>query len=135
MKTLRRLFISFWLVFTVAVGPVIIGVTPAQAADSDPFAQPPELKNDIAFWRRIYTEVTTEGGLLHDPENLSVVYEVLRFPSDLAPKQRSKRIDDAKKKYARILDRLSTGAQDLSEEELRVQALWPKGTHRSRFEQ
>ncbi len=66
---------------------------------------------------------------------MSVVYEVLRFPSDIAPKTRTKRIDDAKKKYSRILDRLASGAEDLSEEELRVQALWPKGTRRSRFEQ
>ena len=32
------------------------------------FVRPAELEPDIAFWRRIYTEVTTEGGLLHDPE-------------------------------------------------------------------
>ena len=108
---------------------------PARAAESEHFVRPAELEPDIAFWRRVYTEVTTEGGLLHDPEDLSVVYEVLSFPSDIAPKTRSKRIDDAKKKYSRILDRLASGAEDLSEEELRVQALWPKGTRRSRFEQ
>ena len=105
------------------------------SADVDHFVRPPELEPDIAFWRRIYTEVSTEGGVLHDPENLSVVYEVVKFPSDLSPRQRSKRIDDSKKRYARMLERIASDAEDLSEEELRVQDLWPKGTRRSRFEQ
>lgn len=97
------------------------------------FARPAELEPDIAFWRRIYTEVTTQGGLVHDPENLAVVYSVMKFPADLAPRQRSQRIDDEKKKYARILERLAAGADDLSKEELRVQALWPKDTRRVRY--
>jgi membrane-bound lytic murein transglycosylase D len=134
MKTLYRR--SLLLLASLAL-LTIAAVAPAHASgsQSEHFVRPAELEPDIAFWRRVYTEVTTEGGLLHDPEELSVVYEVLKFPSDIAPKSRSKRIDDAKKKYARILDRLASGADDLSEEELRVQALWPKGTRRSRFEQ
>ena len=97
--------------------------------------RPVELEPDIAFWRRVYTEVTTEGGLLHDQDDLGVVYEVMKLPSDLSQKQRQKRIEDAKKKYSRILDRLAAGATDLSEEEQRVLDLWPKGTRRSRFEE
>jgi membrane-bound lytic murein transglycosylase D len=130
MKTLHRLYVLL-LVSAFAFGLA----APARGAETDHFVRPAELERDIAFWRRVYTEVTTEGGLLHDPEDLSIVYEILNFPSDIAPKTRSKRIDDAKKKYARILDRLASGATDLSEEELRVQELWPKGTRRSRFEQ
>lgn len=102
---------------------------------SDGFPRPAELEHDIAFWRRIYTEVSTRGGLIHDPVRLDVVYEVMELPDDLSSRERSKRIDDTKKKYSRILERLASGAQDLSEEELRVQALWPKGTRRARFEQ
>jgi membrane-bound lytic murein transglycosylase D len=107
----------------------------AALADTDHFVRPPELERDVAFWRRVYTEVTTEGGLLHDPEDLSIVYEVIELPSDIGPKQRSKRIDEAKKRYARILEKLASGATELSEDEQRVADLWPKGTRRSRFEQ
>ncbi|MGH8187360.1 MAG: hypothetical protein ACREUC_12425, partial [Steroidobacteraceae bacterium] len=82
----------------------------APSAAESPFVRPAELEADIAFWRRIYTDVTTEGGLLHDADDLSIVYDVLEFPSDLSPRTRSKRIEDAKKKYARILDRLASGA-------------------------
>lgn len=102
---------------------------------SDAFVRPAELEPDIAFWRRIYTEVSTDGGLIHDPVNLAVVYEVLQFPSDIAPQLRARKIDDTKKKYSRILDRLAQGTQDLSKEEERVRDLWPKSTRRARFEQ
>lgn len=106
------------------------------AAGNDAFPRPEELERDVAFWRRIYTEVTTSGGLLHDPERLDVVYEVVQFPQDLAPRQRSKRVDDLKKKYARILDRIaSTEESALTAEEKRVHDMWPKGTRRARFEQ
>lgn len=132
MKTLHRLFM---LLLGSAALAAVLPATPAAAAQTNHFVRPAELEPDIAFWRRIYTEVTTEGGVLHDPEDLSIVYEVLKLPSDLAPKQRSKRIDEAKKKYQRILERLASGAEDLDEEEQRVQALWPKGTRRARLEQ
>jgi membrane-bound lytic murein transglycosylase D len=135
MKTLHRLPLLLWLSSLALLTIALVVPARASASQSEHFVRPAELEPDIAFWRRVYTEVTTEGGLLHDPEDVSVVYEVLRFPSDIAPKTRTKRIDDAKKKYSRILDRLASGAEDLSEEELRVQALWPKGTRRSRFEQ
>jgi membrane-bound lytic murein transglycosylase D len=121
------------LPFLVAV--LVLTLPQGTFAATDHFVRPAELEPDIAFWRRIYTEVTTEGGLLHDAEDLRVVYEVMKLPEDLSPKQRSKRIEEAKKKYSRILDRLASGAADLSEEEERVQGLWPKGTRRSRFEQ
>src|SRR5262245_12551545 len=114
---------------------LILVASPLSALASEHFVRPAELEPDVGFWRRIYTQVTTEGGLLHDADDLSVVYEVVKFPADLSPKQRSKRIEDMKKKYTRILDHLASGATDLSDEEQRVGSLWPKGTRRSRFEQ
>jgi membrane-bound lytic murein transglycosylase D len=124
-RFLRRAFPLLILAFVPA----------AWASTGHHFVRPAELEHDIAFWRRIYTEVTTEGGLVHDASDLRIVYEVLRFPADVSPRQRAKHIEDVKKKYARILDRLAGDAENLTEEELRVQALWPKGTRRSRFEQ
>jgi membrane-bound lytic murein transglycosylase D len=113
----------------------LVAVTSTSYAASEAFTRPAELEPDIAFWRRVYTEVTTDGGLIHDPERLDVVYEVLEFPDDLAPRQRSKIIEDTKTKYTRILERLGDGAEELSREEQRVADLWPKGTRRARFEQ
>jgi membrane-bound lytic murein transglycosylase D len=105
----------------------------SQRSKASPFVRPPELEPDIAFWRRIYTEVGTDGGLLHDPENLAVVYEVLKLPRDLPSMQRVNLIDDAKAKYGRILRRLAENPASLTAEEERVRALWPKGTRGASF--
>jgi membrane-bound lytic murein transglycosylase D len=126
---------SFRHLVALLIAAFVLTLPQTALAASEHFAHPAELEPDIAFWRRIYTEVTTEGGLLHDAEDLRVVYEVMKLSEDLSPKQRSKRIEDTKKKYSRMLDRLASGATDLSEEEQRVLELWPKGTRRSRFEQ
>ena len=128
MNKLRRCLALLIVVFASSLPPL------TAVADESPFVRPAELEPDIAFWRKVYTQVTTEGGLLHDQDDLGVIYEVMKLPSDLSQKQRQKRIEEAKKKYSRILDRLAAGATDLSEEEQRVFDLWPKGTHRSRFE-
>lgn len=106
-----------------------------RAHADDPFAHPAELERDIAFWRRIYTEVTTSGGLIHDPERLDVVYEVLELPAGLSPRERSRRIDDTKLKYTKILRNLARGTETGSAEEDRVRDLWPKGTSPHRLEQ
>jgi membrane-bound lytic murein transglycosylase D len=116
---------------------LVVGFSPASArADAQQlFERPQELERDIAFWRRVYTEVSTQGGFIHDPERLDVVYEVIEFPSGVSARQRSKLIDDTKRKYTKILERLASGAENLTEEESRVEALWPNGTRRARFEQ
>ena len=84
----------------------------ARAAGADPFAPPPELAPDIRFWIRVYTEVTTEQGLLHDDWDLGLVYEVLRFEADDSAVQRERRVNAAKARYAELLKRFAAGDTD-----------------------
>ena len=86
---------------------------PAAAADTaDPFAHPPELEQDVRFWIRVYTEVTTDQGLLHDDWNLGLVYEVLRFDPATSPSQRERRVAEAKARYSGLLKRFAAGETD-----------------------
>ena len=86
---------------------------PAAAADAaDPFAHPPELEQDVRFWIRVYTEVTTDQGLLHDDWNLGLVYEVLRFDPATSPSQRERRVAEAKARYSGLLKRFAAGETD-----------------------
>jgi membrane-bound lytic murein transglycosylase D len=107
-------------------------VTAVEAAES-PFVRTPEIEPDIRFWTRVYTEVTTNGGLVHDERNLGIVYEVISFPETLSPAQRSKRVDEAKDKYRAILKRLASGNTGGSPEETRVRELWPENTSMRAF--
>src|SRR5580692_5263415 len=82
------------------------------AATADPFVHPPELETDVRFWIRVYTEVTTDQGLLHDDWNLGLVYEVLRFDPADSPRQRERIVAQAKAHYAELLRRFAAGATD-----------------------
>ena len=92
-----------------------------RAEAEDPFVHPPQLERDVRFWIRVYTEVTTDQGLLHDDWNLGLVYEVLRFESDMPPSQRERRVAEAKSRYAALLRRFAAGSTDnLTAHELRI---------------
>jgi membrane-bound lytic murein transglycosylase D len=84
----------------------------AAAETADPFAHPAALEQDIRFWIRVYTEVTTDQGLLHDDWNLALVYEVMRFDPAASPAQRERRVAEAKTRYAALLRRFAAGSTD-----------------------
>ncbi len=97
---------------------------------SDPFVHPSQLEPDVRFWIRVYTEVTTDQGLLHDDWNLGLVYEVLRFDPDTSPSQRERRVAEAKSRYAALLRRFAAGStENLTAHEQRIQhAFGPNAT-------
>ncbi len=101
--------------------------TTASAAPKD-FPRPASLERDVEFWKRIYSEVGTDAGLLHDTRNLAVVYEITKIPTGLSSRSREKLTDKRKKHYRQILLKLAKGKRSgLSKEELRVLGLFPAG--------
>lgn len=126
-----RLFSCLFALVLVA-GEGLLPVAPARAAGV--FVRPPELEHDVAFWRRVYTEVSTDGGFIHDNERVDIVYEILGFPEDMPPARRSQRIDEAKERVVRTLRKL--GSRDpgaLNADEQRIRDLWPAKTTKEQF--
>ncbi|MFQ5994154.1 MAG: transglycosylase SLT domain-containing protein [Acidiferrobacterales bacterium] len=96
------------------------------ASEPTAFPHPPDLEPDIHFWKRVYTEVDTQGGLLHDARRLDVVYEVIRFPATAGNRARQRHVKQAKRHYKTILITLARGKREnLTSEEERVLGLWP----------
>ena len=60
------------------------------AADQVLLPRPPELEPDVQFWIRVYTEISTNEGFIHDQHKLSVVYETLHFDADTPPRERER---------------------------------------------
>ncbi|HEY8155005.1 MAG TPA: LysM peptidoglycan-binding domain-containing protein [Myxococcota bacterium] len=105
------------------------GLLAAQGAGAQSLPRPDGLEPNVRFWLRIYSEVDTHGGLIHDAERLDVVYETVRFPSGLSPRERERRVEQTKRRYAAILQQLAAGNRSgLSAESERVLGLWPPGT-------
>jgi membrane-bound lytic murein transglycosylase D len=100
---------------------------PAAAAEQLP--TPPGLEANVRFWTRIYTEIDVDGGLIHDAENLDVVYEVVRFPENASTRARERQVEEIKRRYATALLRLASSSRsNLSAEDRRVLSRWPDGT-------
>ena len=87
--------------------------------------EPPELEPDINFWMRVYSEISTNEGFIHDQRDLSVVYQTLHFDPTLPPRERERLVSDAREHYQAILRRLGGGATPQDDDEQRVSGLWP----------
>jgi membrane-bound lytic murein transglycosylase D len=120
-------------VFLVAIAGLLwCAVAVAEPAGS--FARPPALEPDILFWTRVYTQVDTRGGLIHDSSHLGVVYEVLRFPEGAGRRTQRRLVKAAKQRYKKILLELAGGKREnLTENQVRVLALWPDGVSNKRL--
>jgi hypothetical protein len=74
----------------VAIAPVAAQpAAPGSASASASIPRPAALQDDVNFWIRVYSEITTNEGFLHDERNLAVVYEKMRF----APNSRTRKAE------------------------------------------
>ena len=96
---------------------------PALAADN-PVPRPEALNRDVQFWVRVYTEVNTNSGFLHDDRNLGVVYETLRFAANTQSRERQKVVEDTRDKYIAALKRIASASGPLAPDDQRIKDLW-----------
>lgn len=87
--------------------------------------RPAALEPDVQFWIRVYTQIDTNAGMLHDQYNLGVVYETLHFAADSTPSARERQVDAARERIAAALRRIAAaGDAPLSEDDQHVKELW-----------
>lgn len=119
--------------------PPIPSPTPTPTATSSPvarspFSVPPELKKNVDFWVRIYTQYDTRQGLIHDAKYIDRVYEILDLSAVKSEARKERLIRDTKRKWQGVLhalDRklkanqpLETSPFLLSEQEMHVYRLF-----------
>jgi peptidoglycan lytic transglycosylase D len=109
-----------WL-WAVLLLPLAIARAPA-ADQALPY--PPQLQRDVDFWVRVYTQIDTNSGYLHDQYNLSVIYGTLHFAPNSSPRARQRMVNGARDHYVAELRRIASGQGPLSPEDERIKALW-----------
>jgi membrane-bound lytic murein transglycosylase D len=103
---------------------VLSGVNPLQAAELPPV--PAGLEDEVGFWTRIFSEVTSQQALLHDKRHLGVVYEKLEIPAVGGSATRRRVSEKARREYREILNTLASGKRSgLTTKERQVLELWP----------
>ena len=99
-------------------------------ARGDSIPRPAGIQSDVNFWVRVYTEVTTNEGFLHDERNLSVVYDTLKFGSGGSSRDRQRMVDERRDRHIAALRRIiaalptEAGRDALSADDKRLLALW-----------
>ncbi len=97
----------------------------AQASAADPTLPcPPQLRPAVHFWIRVYTQIDTDAGFLHDRRNLGVVYETVHFTPDSSRWERQRLVDRERDRLAAELRRIAAGVRPLTPDERRILALW-----------
>lgn len=106
--------------------------TTARAA-ADGITVPPQLQTEVNFWIRVYTEISTSEGFLHDQDDLGIVYRTLRFADDVSPKARRDAVDDQRENIEKMLRHLAAGAKDLTDDEKKIAAMFGDSASRARY--
>jgi len=109
-----------WLLTCICV----LGIAPAFASP-DEMTRPAALEPDVQFWIRVYTQIDTNAGFLHDQYNLGVVYDTIHFAPDASQSAREHEVQEHRERTAAALRRIAAaGDEPLSEEDQRIKAQW-----------
>src|SRR6201997_4636637 len=101
-----------------------LGAPPLLASESA-MPRPAALEADVQFWIRVYTQIDTNAGFLHDQYNLGTVYETLHFAPDASQSAREHEVDEHRERIAAALRRIAAaGDAPLSEEDQRIRDMW-----------
>jgi peptidoglycan lytic transglycosylase D len=110
----------------ILVGIALFSAALAQAGQTL-FPRPQSLQPAIAFWTRVYTEVDSCSGFIHDSRNLTVIYETLTFKPADSNRQQQRRIEAALERYRDALLALAGGKRtNLTPTEQRALGQWGK---------
>ncbi len=125
----------FSIVFLAAIFSAAALLSDARA-ESDTFPVPSVIEPNVAFWTQIYTEYSSNHGVLHDSRRLNIVYGVIELvdPDRYGGrKTNKKRIKKAKKKYKAILAKLMQGGTPVGPVEQKVAKLFGPDTKPAEF--
>jgi membrane-bound lytic murein transglycosylase D len=118
---------------SLAVAYALVFFTLHANAQSELFPRPADLEPAVKFWTRVYTEIDTSEGFIHDDLRLNIVYQTVHT-GDASSRERRRRVERAQEVTRNILTKLAGGARTgLNGEEERILKLFPEGTSNAEF--
>ena len=128
MKQMHLKFCMFlFFLFSYFLSPT------ALYGDTTSFPVYPSIEPNVKFWTKVYSEYSTAQGVLHDSQNLNIIYEVVELRIG-AKTINEKRIQKARGKYKTILKKLAQNPFVSDAEAKRVASLFGKNANRATFQ-
>lgn len=72
-----------WLAFLALTMLLFGGCASTPSHDTAALPVPPQIEDNVAFWRLVYGEWSRSQVAFHDDEHLGVIYEVARLPGEI----------------------------------------------------
>ena len=72
------------------------------------FTVPVALESRVNFWKKVYTQYSTQHAIIHDQDNLDIIYDVVYLgDKPLSSRARHRKLKPHVRKFKRILRKLS----------------------------
>ncbi len=130
MRYVRHILLAVFLLVSFAA--------PLSATTSrDPFPVHASMRPNVEFWKKIYSEYPSTNGVLHDSNNLDIIYDVI----DLKPhgpgssRINRERIKKAKARYLNMLDKFAKGQAPSTRDERKIYSMFGPNPKRHEFRQ
>ncbi len=126
----RKITFAICIVIMIFVSISFAGLTNALGSEKGTSLHFPEysvIKPNVRFWKKVYSEFTTHQGIIHDNQNLDIIYEVIQLePLNGSRNQKAnqRKINAVKEKYKTILNNLAGGKTPETKIEKRVFSLF-----------
>ncbi len=134
MQSIVKSLLFFIFLIVLAARPVSAQFTSAGwvtvPADTG-FPMYPIILPNIRFWEKIYSTYTEDQAVLHDRDNLDVIYGAVSLASKDTPgagKINEKLIDFNRLNYKNMLNKFAAGGSPANKEEQRVYLLFTRRT-------
>ncbi len=119
--------------FTLFLGVVFL-LAPAKglAKKNVPFPVYPVIEVNVQFWQDVYGRYSSRQGILHDKNNLAIVYgiiDLVDWNTPGAARINKNLIKLARHRYKKVLNDLGRGQKPRTSEEKRIAALFPPEKH------
>ncbi len=124
-KTVATLYLLIFYLF--AATPLLASITESTHSSDNEFPLYPSIKPNVDFWVSIFTKYSKSHGVIHDIDNLSIIYEIVPLDSSetVSANACNQKIKTAAiQQYREILLKLSKGIAPISDEEKKVADLF-----------
>jgi peptidoglycan lytic transglycosylase D len=126
-KMAMALFVSAFVTLTAATHRI---------ASADVFPVPDVITPNVAFWTKVYALYTTGQGIVHDSDDLQLIYDVIDLIPYTVPDAEEinhQRVKQAVEEYESVLRRLARDPDASDETCRRVAALFKESGDSNRF--
>jgi membrane-bound lytic murein transglycosylase D len=110
----------------VVAGLLLMSPLAARAGE-EPFPVYPAIEKNVRFWEKVFAEYSLSQAVLHDREDMEIIYlvvDVLPPSAPCASETNRLRLDPIKEDYRQLLLRLAMGEGPANAEEQRVLGLF-----------